>query len=443
MKNSLYSFFIILTIIFISIQSNAQLSQNAPNLTFTDLEGVTHNLHDYLDQGFKVILEYSYKSCYPCERWALDVGHPLWQEHGPNGDNTIRMFYVDPKPETDEYVAQYTQEWDIQYPVININSPYSEYPAIYFPRLYFFCPDKSYLVNISNSKNAVNYYLSLCDGHDYTNNIQLYSADIPNSSTVCGANTFSYSPRIELIKTDYMLFDSNSSLFDQPYDVQIFVNGVYHSTQTLDPTADGSYNSSGDSDSFLDPITVSYNDEVTFVIDFEGDNYPQDDTLTVVMPASSDTPPTASHNKFKIDAGDGLEYTIRNSDYEVVKEGIGSSSEFELQAGSCYSIVFKYVQHYEGALKNNVTGENVIAFQQGDFTHDYFSPVLFFNVISTVDIKEDTFNSAAKDSYFLNLLGKRLSETKIEDLPKGVYLQLTEYENGEVRAKKVTQNHKY
>lgn len=442
MKNPLQPLIIILAIIFSSIQTNAQLSQNAPNLIFTDLDGVTHNIHDYLDQGYKVILEYSYKGCYPCERWAIDVGHPLWQEHGTNGDNTIRMFYVDTKPVSDEYVAQYTQEWDVQYPVINIDSPFSDYPVTSFPRLYFFCPDKSYLSNISRTMNAVKYYLSLCDGHDFNNNIQFYSADIPNSSTICGGSTFSYSPRIELLKTDKLLFGTNTEAFVQPYDVQIFVNGVYHSTQTLDPAADGAYNNAGDSDSFLDPITVSYNDEVTLVIDFEDDNYPYDDTLTVVMPASSDSPPTATHDKFKIESGDGLEYTIRNSAHEIVKEGTGSSSEFELPAASCYSIAFKYIQHYSGALKNAVTGENVIAFQQGDFQDDYFSPILFFNVISTVDTEEGSFNNVIKDSYYLNLLGKRLSVTNLEDLPKGVYLHLTEYENGDIQAKKVTQNHK-
>jgi hypothetical protein len=109
MKNLLQTTALLCIYLF-SFNAIAQES-NVPNLTFTDLDGITHTIHEYTDAGYKVILDFSYQQCNPCKDWALNVGHDLWDAHGPDGDNTIRMFHIDPMNVSDQQVANYTQSW--------------------------------------------------------------------------------------------------------------------------------------------------------------------------------------------------------------------------------------------------------------------------------------------------------------------------------------------
>ena len=95
-------------------------AQTAQNISFTDLDGTTHDLYTYLDSGYTVILDFSYELCGPCYEWTIYIGHDLWEEHGPEGDNTLRMFHFDVYPETDESVESYTQEWGVKYSVTNL-----------------------------------------------------------------------------------------------------------------------------------------------------------------------------------------------------------------------------------------------------------------------------------------------------------------------------------
>ena len=46
------------------------IAQNAPNLELTDLNGVTHNLYDYLDEGKSVLLDFFIVNCTPCQEGA-------------------------------------------------------------------------------------------------------------------------------------------------------------------------------------------------------------------------------------------------------------------------------------------------------------------------------------------------------------------------------------
>ncbi|MBL6663537.1 MAG: hypothetical protein ISP71_05465 [Flavobacteriales bacterium] len=429
-----------LLVILFSLSSEAQV---APNLTFTDLDGMTHTIHDYTEAGYKVLLDFSYETCNPCKEWAINVGHDLWQNHGPDGDNTLRMFHIDPKPGTDQDVANYTQTWGVEYPVVNMQSVPSEYPLDSYPRLFFICADKSYYESggygYPSSIMKAQYFLEICNGSNLTGNKTFISATPATSSTLCNSSPFSYTPQIHVFNNDVVGIGSGAPQFEDPYDVKIFINGSHHSTQTVDPWADMSV-SNFDDISYLQPIPVSQNDLLALVIDVEGDNFPDDDTIYVQIPSSVSTPTSASTSLI-VEAGSI--YDVYDSSNEKVHDGYGNGS-FTLPEGSCYSIEFWNAQYYSGVLKDGASGSTLIQFQPGDFEGSV-SPRLYFNVVTIptpISVQEDHLNAKVMDTYFLNLLGKRLSTNNIEDLPKGVYLQLTKYENGEVRAKKVTQNHR-
>jgi hypothetical protein len=75
--------------------SFGQIGATAPNFTVTDLDGNSHTLYEYLDQGKVVVLDCSTTWCGPC--WSFHEGHYLENLHntyGPNGTNQIvALFY--------------------------------------------------------------------------------------------------------------------------------------------------------------------------------------------------------------------------------------------------------------------------------------------------------------------------------------------------------------
>ena len=110
MKRQLYA---LLISIFLGFSSNL-FSQTAPNVTLTDLDGVSHELYAYLDSGYQVILDFSYELCGPCYDWSVNVGHAIWATYGPEGDNSLRMFHIDVDDfATNNQVASYTQSWGV------------------------------------------------------------------------------------------------------------------------------------------------------------------------------------------------------------------------------------------------------------------------------------------------------------------------------------------
>ncbi|MBL6663539.1 MAG: hypothetical protein ISP71_05475 [Flavobacteriales bacterium] len=443
MKNFLRILFILLFVTLYGT-TNIQAQQgDATDITFTDLDGNTYNLFNLTSSGYRVILNFASVSCGPCQHWAENVGEALWQEYGPNGDNSLRIFHIDYKPRTDETVSEYIDDWEITYPVVNLQSIPDGYNHTddFSPRFYI-CTDNKYFFTGGGGYSAsfsmlYSYYFLdiLCEGYDLNKDVQILELGLPTPKTLCESTPLYYSPRIYINRLgDALLNVQPDTPFYYPYDIEIFINGEYHSTQTHDPAADGSYNSGFD-ETFLDPIPVNFNDKVLVKIDFPGDNFPYNDTMSVIIPSYVSTP-TSTTTKLSAQTCSDYSFQVYDSNGALIHSAIGYS-EFELEANSCYQINFSNIQQCAGVLKDFATGEELIYMDAGEYA-GYTSPGFYFNVISTSDIEESSINSAIKDSYFLNLLGKRLSATNLEDLPKGVYLHLTEYENGKVQTKKVT-----
>jgi hypothetical protein len=266
----------------------------------------------------------------------------------------------------------------------------------------------------------------------------------PLSSTLCNAAPLTYAPKLLVTRGDLIV--SNETNYFEDYKLDIFINGNFHSNQTIDPWSDMTVTTMYDY-AFVEPFEVNQNDDITFVIDFEGDNFPDDDTLRVTIPSSVSTP-TSISTSLAIECSSSLLYDIYDSDNNIVNDAFSmpsyGSSQFSLQQGSCYSISFLNSNYYSGLLKDAASNTVLHSVQADQYSGDQ-TPRLYFNVVTIptpADISEETnwTNQQLTERYFLDALGKRQAAQDISDLAIGIYFEISRYSNGTFSTKKLFKN---
>lgn len=179
----------------------AQLADGtiAPDFTLTDINGNSHNLYTYLNQGKTVFIDFFACHCPSC--WAYHNQFELENlnaAHGPSGtqsqDVIVLAIEYDPNNGTNEFlgISGNTQgNWvsGTTYPFINPEganrSVLTDYAVNYYPLIYGICPDKL-TVNVGTQTAMQHYaFASACAGtgigaNSNSNDILIYS----NNSTL-------------------------------------------------------------------------------------------------------------------------------------------------------------------------------------------------------------------------------------------------------------------
>lgn len=152
----------ILTVCALVLLSNIGYAQTAPDWTLTDINGQEHNLYDDLDAGKTVIIDFFATWCSLC--WNAHSGgvlQDMYAQHGPDGDDTYRIYMIEGFPSTDIQdllgntngtQGNWIQGNDI--PIIESAQTGADYGILGFPTYFIICPEDRSLNSLSPTSIA-------------------------------------------------------------------------------------------------------------------------------------------------------------------------------------------------------------------------------------------------------------------------------------------------
>ena len=157
-SNFMKKFFALLVLsIGVGFTGSAQLTNGsiAPDFNLTDINGNTHHLYDYLNQGKAVIVEFFACHCPTCWNYHLTERlDSLNESYGPNGTDQIITLMIEYDENNGSNEFNGTGGWTAgdwvtnnSVPMINAEgtdrSVFDDYDLVYFTQVYKICPDKT------------------------------------------------------------------------------------------------------------------------------------------------------------------------------------------------------------------------------------------------------------------------------------------------------------
>lgn len=182
-----------MSVLLTAFVGSAQLPSGsaAPNFTGVDLDGNSHTLYDLLDQGYTVVLDVSATWCGPCWNYHTSgILEQLWEEHGPDGDQTYFVLMIEGDPTTNTNCLSGSSgcnnttqgDWvtGTPYPIIDDANIAATYQITYFPTTFIICPSRTIIDSetVQPSLNAILDFGTECPQPTVANDASLLATSI-------------------------------------------------------------------------------------------------------------------------------------------------------------------------------------------------------------------------------------------------------------------------
>lgn len=292
--------------------ASAQLADGTicPDFTGTDINSNVHNLYDYLDQGYTVVIDVSATWCGPC--WSYHQSgalEDLWMNHGPAGETGVSG------STTDDVVVLWIEgdnstgladlqgntgssqgDWitGTDFPIIDNASIAQTLGIAYFPTIYTVYPDR-YLEesgqggttysnissNIANHSGAVGIDGSIFSYAGETSTCS--DLDVVVNVQNKGDQTMAAGATVTVMDGATVLGTGTTSQALDQFDVeQVTVNVAITGNTTLDITVAAASDVNSANDSYSQAVTVA--DEIStsvVTVEVTTDRYGSETTWTL------------------------------------------------------------------------------------------------------------------------------------------------------------------
>lgn len=455
-----------------------------PNFTASDINGNTHTLYDYLDQGYTVVIDVYAAWCGPC--WSYhQAGHleDLYVDHGPSGmsgvsgstsddimvmaieaqtTNTIDQLNGIQGSTGNAYADQTQGDWvtGTLYPIIDANSSLANLMNIsYYPTIYTIYPDRTVEeTGQQTTSTYVSYIGSNAPDHQAsTGGVDADLITYMGETATCanldmdirvqnkGDQTMAAGATVQIMDGSTVLGTATTTTALDQFDVEIVTVSVSisgNTTLTANITASGDINTGNDDQTI--PVTLAEETNYAAVlVEVTTDRYGSETTWTLKNGSNqtiasggpySDASASGAYPQASvyatIDPNDCYTLTVNDSYGDGMDSGYGTGFVKVTAGGTSLISVGDFTDVAEGNFKSGdnsmVSVEENVLSNLNVYPNPFTSvATISFENASAVDTEIKVTNMVGQivmNEYLGEVVGTQTYELNGNNLEAGIYM---------------------